>query len=149
MATGNGSTAELLINRVKELPLDDPKWTPYVDFFYMVHYMVHDEQVNPIPGICAGLVDQRRRKLALLLACIWAKAQVEEQSQQHVVNAAEGALEIMLQEGIPLDPDDLVLLLMEHEESFLDEVHYCGWITGYDVDKYGYAVVAERFLASL
>jgi hypothetical protein len=142
MATGNTFTPKQLSELVSRLPLGDgSSGADYAEFFARVHTLYRD----PCPDICAELKGQRRQKLALLLACIWAKGQVGEQNQSLVVKAAAVARRIMRAEGIGLDADDLMSILQQFRGNFQAN----GTARTSLVYARGHAKAAERLLTEL
>jgi hypothetical protein len=142
MGDGKDSTTEL-IALARTFPLSGSVgMADYTGFFSNLS----NEHRSSIPTICAGLLGQPRRKLALFLACIWALTQVEKQNSALIVRAAEAALEIMREEGINLDPRDLMSILQEYQASFMVVP---GVMRAMNVGKDGYAWAAERLLVEL
>lgn len=115
MAYGNSGVGEF-IELVGKLPLGDP--TSGVDYSEIFSDVVNLSGVDPFQVICGRLVGQPRRNLALIVACIWARYQVGEETEPRVVEAERFALKIMEREGIAPTAEALMSLLRTHRESF-------------------------------
>lgn len=133
---GATRTAEL-IALTSGLPLGDPRSEANYSHFFEAVGRSNDETLSSISTRLEG-----KRKLALLLACIWTVTQVEEQNQPPVERAAEAAMAIMEEEEVPFTRSDLLHILRWYRQSFhVDGVRVVGF-----QDERSNALVASRFL---
>ncbi|GHO48152.1 hypothetical protein [Ktedonospora formicarum] len=107
-----------LIALAKGLPLGSDNQANYSAFFDDIHNMLNRRSALVALTGLQGDRLQSDRKLALILACIWAMTQLREQNKRLILAAATVALEIMSSNGIAASSDVILQLMRRHRASF-------------------------------
>lgn len=129
-----------LITISRDLPLGHPQSEANYGSFFGA---VANSQGAAISHLTSDLEDMP--KLALLIACIWAKTQVHEQNEPLVLRAAAAALAIMDAEGVRLTRPELLEVCQWYRQIF----RVRDQITVSIQDETSDARVASEFLAAL
>ncbi|GHO48149.1 hypothetical protein [Ktedonospora formicarum] len=101
-----------VISIAGRLPLHSGARTNYASKFGRLHSMHDQERILANWARLEG-----KRKLALIVACIWAKAQMGQQGEPLVKDAARAALEIVDAEELTLNRDALLEVMREQERN--------------------------------